>query len=176
MSAGASNTIDIQFSSSQVQEMKNYLLKKGLDHSLSDIKTEFCLRVAEHFSHTNLYIVKCYGEEDTISICLAPLEEKVADERYIPSRLKSARKRCNILKAQIIMCMSDEVKEKIRAEGLTLDHVAADYILRAFQFAQHDEAEVNFSYDNKYPHTFGLNLYKNLVFDQNYQFIIDIKF
>lgn len=72
--------------------------------------------------------------------------------------------------------MSDAVQDKIMDRGLTADHIAADYILRRWDFlSTHEYKELNGEIPVDQLES-GLGLYKELIFDAYNEIIIDIKF
>lgn len=92
-----------------------------------------------------------------------------------PHQYESERESCTKLKAEIVSCMTDQVKLKIADYGYTPSQIATAYILKKMMNQDHDDQQ------DILP---GLNLidtdtipnYKSMIYNNFHTEIIDIIF
>lgn len=88
---------------------------------------------------------------------------------------ESEREKCSILKAEIVSCMTEEVKVKIGLKGYTPSEIATAYILRKFNCPDDDYRVVD-------PHSLNLKDemscpdYQSIIYNETGTAIVDIIF
>jgi hypothetical protein len=92
-----------------------------------------------------------------------------------PDNYDLERQHCLLLKAEIITCMTQEVKLKIIAMGYTPSEIATAYILQKYNYDQQDYCIVD-THSILLDNDPSIPSFKRIKFDESGRQIVDVEF